>query len=183
MSHRHKQAQTHSCADDAPAPMDPYEHLIVHLKEIICPSMVIVCVGNDLCGDDGAGPTLARTLPKTIPWTVFDTGTVPESFLMKIAQAKPESLLLIDALDFGAAPGEVEFFMSDDITGQGPSTHGPAPLAFLEVLQMIHPCRNAVLGIQPKDNTIGSSLSKPVAQAVDMIARAIQAMAAEADHG
>ena len=149
-----------------PVGIDTAEHLAEHLAEVITPITAIVCVGNELCGDDGAGVEVARQLAGTVPWDVYDTQTVPESFLMKIVARKPRSLVLVDALDFGAPPGTVELIETDRLTGQGPSTHGPAPLAFLEILNMMHPCRCAVLGIQPERGDLGQTLSEPVLAAV-----------------
>jgi hydrogenase maturation protease len=154
------------------------EHLVEHLSAFITPSTVIVCIGNELCGDDGAGPAVARALTGTVPWEVIDTQTVPESFLMKIVQRRPESVFLIDAVDLGASAGAVDFLEPTQISGQGPSTHGPAPLAFLELLDMMHPCRAAVLAIQPKQTNPGQPLSPPVAQAVAMVIEGFKTLAA-----
>jgi len=153
------------------------EHLVEHLREIVEPSTAIVCVGNELCGDDAAGVLVARRLAGAVPWKVFDTQTVPESFLMKIVEAAPASVVLIDALDFGAAPGAVELIEASQVAGQGPSTHGPAPLAFLDILQMMHPCRRVVLGIQPELSEFGSSPSEAGLRAVDRIVEAFLELA------
>ena len=136
-------------------------------------------MGNELCGDDAAGPAIAKKLQGKVPWTVYDTQTVPESFLMKIVGQKPTSVVLIDALDFGGEIGNVELVSADKINGQGPSTHGPAPLAFLEVLQMMHPCKCFVLGIQPKSGQFGEPMSDPVKAAVDMVTDAFKNLAAK----
>jgi hydrogenase 3 maturation protease len=148
------------------------EHLIEHLKPCLTPSTIVICIGNDLCGDDGAGPAVARELAGKVPWDVLDAQSVPESFLMKIVRKQPESVVLVDALDFGAEGGSVEVFESERISGQGPSTHGPAPLAFLDLLAMMHPCRCAVVGIQPRQVDPGTGLSQDVAAAVRMVAEA-----------
>ena len=166
----------HSHADRT-AGITTLEHLVEHLAEIVLPSTIVVCVGNELCGDDGAGVAVARALAGGLPWKILDTQTVPESFLMTIVNAEPESVVLIDALDFGAAPGAVELVESDRLGGQGPSTHGPAPLAFLELLNMMHPCRCAVLGIQPQCTEIGTPISQPIAAAVDMVVGAFERLA------
>jgi hydrogenase 3 maturation protease len=147
------------------------EHLAEHLAPIARPSTVIIGVGNDMCGDDGAGPMVARRLAGRVPWTIFDTQTVPESFLMKIVNLEPASVILVDALDFGAPPGCVELFDTHQLCGQGPSTHGPAPLAFLDLLQMMHRCRRTVLGVQPQRVEFGSAMQPAVRRAVDLIAR------------
>ena len=160
---------------DAPAGavgIDTPEHLAEHLAQVLTLQSVIVCVGNDICGDDGAGAAVAQHLAGRVPWTLFDTQSVPESFLMKIVECKPDAVVLVDALDFGASPGSVELFEADRIGGQGPSTHGPAPLAFLELLAMFHPCRQAVLGIQPRQTDLGQPMSKCVRDAAEMVAQA-----------
>lgn len=172
----HQDAHHHDAGSPSGG-IDTVEHLVEHLAEVVTPTTVIVCVGNDLCGDDGAGVAVAGRLKDAVPWKVYDTQTVPESFLMKIVADKPASVVLVDALNFGASPGAVELIEADGITGQGPSTHGPAPLAFLEILQMMHPCRSAVLGIQPLRGDVGDELSEPVCKAVEMIVEAFTKLA------
>lgn len=157
--------------------IDTVEHLVEHLADFVAPPLVIVCVGNELCGDDGAGVAVARELAGVVPWQVYNTQSVPESFLMKIVEAKPASVILIDALDFYAQPGAIEFVSADQIGGQGPSTHGPAPLAFLDVLQMLHPCRCAVLGIQPQNGEFGQPICEVVKAAAERVVRAFNILA------
>jgi len=175
--HSHGRSDQHDPHKKLPTGIGTVEHLVEHLEEVIAPATAIVCIGNDLCGDDGAGVAVAKRLNGAVPWDVYNTQTVPESFLMKIVAGKPQSVLLIDALHFGAAPGAVELIEADTIGGQGPSTHGPAPLAFLEILHMIHPCRCAVLGIQPQRADLGAELSEPVAAAVELIVEAFEKLA------
>jgi hydrogenase 3 maturation protease len=153
--------------------IESVEHLVEHLREMLTPASVVVCVGSEISGDDGAGPAVAKLIAGQVPWPVFDTQTVPESFLMKIVAARPETVLLVDALDFGAAPGSVELFAAEAVTGQGPSTHGPAPIAFLDLLNMLHPCRRAVLGIQPARAEFGQPISPEVHKAVEMVTQAL----------
>jgi len=163
--------------------IDTVEHLVEHLKEVMADRTAIVCVGSEICGDDGAGVEIARRLEGKVPWDLYNTQGVPESFLMKIVRREPDALVLIDALDFAAKPGAVELFGTDRIGGQGPSTHGPAPLAFLEIMNMMRPCRCAVLGIQPKQTEIGQEISKPVKDAIDLVVAAFEALAGSKDDG
>jgi len=172
----HKHRDDESCEARG---IETIEHLVEHLREIVTPTMGVVCVGNELSGDDAAGPLIANKLTGKVPWKVYNTQTVPESFLMKIIAGSPESVLLIDALDFSARPGAIEMFATDQIGGQGPSTHGPAPLAFLEILNMMHRCRCAVLGIQPQHAELGEAVSPPVIAAIDRIVEALQVLARE----
>ena len=152
--------------------IDTIDHLVEHLLEVLTVNSVIVCVGNEICGDDAAGPAVAKQIDGKVCWKVFDVQTVPESFLMKIVELAPDTVLIVDALNFDAPAGTVEIFASEKMTGQGPSTHGPAPIAFLDVLNMFHPCKRAVLGIQPVQSEFGSPMCKEVADAVDFVSNA-----------
>ena len=153
------------------------EELADLLAPLLTPTTAIVCVGNDLCGDDGVGPAVARDLAGTVPWAVFDARTAPESFLGKIIAGRPESVVLIDALDFGGPVGAVRIIPPGDVGGQGPSTHGPAPLAFLEALAIMCPCRCAVVGVQPGHVEPGTPMSPPVARAGRRLVHALRRLA------
>ena len=163
--------------DDTPSADDVITQLAAHLSDVITPETVIVCIGNDLCGDDGAGPALAKVLAGTVPWPVIDTGSAPENFIVRIARHSPEVVILVDAMDLGAEPGTVVLNETDKITGAGPSTHGPSPVAFVEALQMMHPCRCAVLGIQPEQTELDAGLSEPVKTALNNAAEAFRIVA------
>ena len=160
-----------------PGDIETVKQLVEKLTEILTPSSVIVCVGNTLRGDDGAGMAVGLRIRDIVPWKVYRTQTVPENFLMKIVDSAPESVVLIDAFDFGAAAGAMRLFENHDIAGQGPSTHGPAPLAFLDVLKQMHPCRCVVLGIQPEQTGFHQKLSDPVSEGVDQAVRVFEHLA------
>jgi len=147
------------------------------LAEALGRDGAIVCIGNELRGDDAAGVEVARRLGGEMPWPVFDVRHAPESFLMKIVRARPASVLVVDAVPFGAAPGTVRLFDPEAVTGQGPSTHGPAPQMFLRALRMMHTCHQTVLGIQPEQTEVGSPLSEPVSRAVDRVIHALRVLA------
>ena len=165
----------------APGEVNSLERLVEQLAAIVTRATAIVCAGNDLYGDDGAGPVVAGKLAGTVPWEVFDAQTAPESFLMRIAAGRPDVVILVDAVDFGASPGTVRLVAPESIANQGPSTHGPAPVAFLEALTLIHPCRTVVLGIQPGDAGLDKPLSEPVARAVEMVVEAFRRAAGTGD--
>ncbi len=176
--HHDKSTHRHEHDDEQACGIDTVEHLVEHLGEAITPSSAIIGVGNDICGDDALGAMVAqRLLEYGVPWDVYDTQGVPESFLMKIVSRKPESVIVVDALHFAAPVGTVDLFEPEMITGQGPSTHGPAPVAFLDMLQMMHPCRCWVLGVQPAKVDFGCQMCPQVAAAADMIVEGFRSLA------
>jgi hydrogenase maturation protease len=166
--------QFHMCdSDHHPEHISTVEHLAEHLRPVLTDRSVLVCVGSELNGDDAAGPAVAGRVAGKVRWLVLDVQGVPESFLMKVVAARPDTVLVIDALDFDAPGGAVELFAPDAVTGQGPSTHGPAPVAFLDLLRMMHPCRQVILGIQPVSTEVGQGISQPVRKGIDLVVEAL----------
>lgn len=151
------------------------------LAELLAPDATIVCIGNELRGDDAAGIEIARRLDGSVPWTVHQAETVPENFLMKIVAARPSAVLIVDAMHFDAPPGAVGVFDQADLAGPGPGTHAPSPVAFLQILDMMHPCRSAILGIQPACIEFGADLSPAVREAIDLVAAVFEDLAGGED--
>ncbi|VEA33373.1 hydrogenase 3 maturation protease [Salmonella enterica subsp. enterica] len=78
---------------------------------------VLLCVGNSMMGDDGAGPLLAEMCaaqPKG-NWVVIDGGSAPENGHCGDSRAAPQRLLIVDATDMGLNPGEIRIIDPDDI--------------------------------------------------------------------
>jgi hydrogenase 3 maturation protease len=149
--------------------------LVDGLSAIVTSGTVIVCVGSDLRGDDAAGVAIGRALAETeLPWPVFLAQTAPESFLQKITSHQPETVIVIDALGIEGPPGSIAAVEAGDSVVLSPSTHGPGAAAFFEALQILHPCRCVVLGIQPKQMEFGRDLSEPVRESVDLIVEAFR---------
>ncbi len=68
---------------------------------------VLLCVGNSMMGDDGAGPLLAErhAAPKG-NWVVIDGGSAPENDIVAIRELRPTRLLIVDATDMGSTPAK-----------------------------------------------------------------------------
>ena len=166
----------------AGAPLDTPEEIARRLAELMHPSTVIVGVGNELRGDDGAGVVVADRLAGRVPWLVLDAGMAPENFLGKLLDGRPESVVLIDAAAVGAPPGTVLLLGREDLTEASPGTHGPSLLPVLEWLDEagVAPC--AVLGIQPQRGDFGRGLSQAVGAAVERIVQAFGQLCG-AEHG
>ncbi|STW79638.1 coenzyme F420 hydrogenase maturation protease [Klebsiella michiganensis] len=64
---------------------------------------VLLCVGNSMMGDDGAGPLLAEMCAANPvgEWVVIDGGSAPENDIVAIRELRPERLLIVDATDMG----------------------------------------------------------------------------------
>ncbi len=131
-------------------------------------------IGNRLRGDDGVGVVIAERLreDKRVDGQmvlVFEAGTVPENYLVPIIQEMPRQVILIDACDFGGAPGEFRLFSRDELAHlqlKGFSTH-TLPLNMLaEMLGQETSSPVWLLGVQPAQTAPGAALSPPVSAAV-----------------
>ena len=128
----------------------------------------LLCVGNSMMGDDGAGPRLAE-LCATAPlpgWTVVDGGAVPENDIGYLREQRPDHLVIVDATDMGLAPGEMRLIDESDIADMFIMTTHTLPLTFL-----IQQLREAIphitfVGIQPDVVAFYAPLSPAVEQAV-----------------
>jgi len=131
--------------------------------------LAIVGLGNVQRGDDGAGACVADGLiARGVPH-VFNCGGVPENYLGRIVAAQPEEVIIVDATDFGAAPGEVALYDADATVGGTCSTHSGGLSPLLDYLAQSTSARFRLLAIQPQSIEAGATLSAPVSKAVAAI--------------
>lgn len=134
------------------------------------PKVLIIGVGNRMRGDDAVGPLAidkikeSRDLPKD--WLLVDAGEVPENALGLVDKEKPDRVLLIDACDWDAEPGQVRFFTSDELEKlpiRMLSTHG-LPLSFWVKMALTdHPdLKIELLGVQAASLEFNSPLAPSV---------------------
>jgi hydrogenase 3 maturation protease len=147
--------------------------MLEELKNMLSGKVVVVGVGNTDKGDDGAGSVLARKLGAVPNFPVFDASVSPENFLEKIVQERPDTVLLIDAADFGGAPGEAKLFDAGDIGPGGLSTHALSLDMTREYLTGRLPgVKVVLLAIQPA-SVEGSGLSPAVRETCGEIERVL----------
>ncbi|WON78640.1 hydrogenase maturation peptidase HycI [Serratia sp. UGAL515B_01] len=132
---------------------------------------VLLCVGNCMMGDDGAGPLLAELCASAPPpgWTVIDGGAVPENDIGHIRALCPERLVIVDATDMGLTPGEIRIIDQQDIAEMFIMTTHNLPLnVLIEQLQADVP-EITFIGIQPDVVAFYYPLSAAVRQAVSTL--------------
>ena len=131
---------------------------------------IIVGIGNTLKGDDGAGPLICEQLRKAgIAADVIDAGTVPENYIQPIVKKAPQNLLVIDAIDFGAAPGAISVFEPQQLSSTVISTHILSPRHFVDMIRHDVDADVYFVGIQPAQTRIGESVSAEVADAIQWL--------------
>ena len=143
------------------------------------PRVAVVGIGHELRGDDAAGVVLARLLnqpPGHAGLPVIEAGPAPENCWGQLVRDCPDLVLFVDAAEMGAEPGAVRLFdwdlvKKDNGVRLNVSTHTMPLPALAGFLARELGCPVWLLGIQPKETTIGQSLSPPVEQAVETTAR------------
>ena len=137
--------------------------------------ILIVGIGNPLRGDDGVGPEIINRLKNPLPTLfLFDVGEVPENYLGKIVKEKPNTIVLIDAIDFGADPGTIQIIERDDIRDESLSTHNVSLNLVAKYLQEETSADVFLIGIQPETTEFGKEISEPVRGSLEKIVRMLE---------
>lgn len=133
------------------------------IREALKGKYMVICIGNELRGDDGVGIYIGRKLRKAI------TTEFPEDCIHKIMDEKPDTILFVDAVDFGGEPGSVIFSELMEVPS-AISTHR-LPLSLLVKLLEEEGVKTKayILGVQPKSVNIGEGLSPEVKKSADML--------------
>ena len=136
--------------------------------------VVIVGIGNIMKGDDGFGPALIKRLDGEIKTVCIDTGSTPENYTGAIAKQNPDTILLVDAVHLDLAPGQYEILNPKDILKSGFTTHDVSPRMFIEYLESRTRARIFLLGVQPRNISLGDEMSDGVKRALEEISELIK---------
>ncbi len=145
------------------------------LSRVLRGKVVIVGIGNELRADDGFGPALIQKLAGQVNAVCIDAGTAPENFTRQMVREAPDTILLVDALHLGLAPGQYEILTKQEIAECGLSTHDISPNMLIDYLQSQTDADIYILGVQPQNLGLGQEMSGSVKQAVEEVAEAIKA--------
>jgi hydrogenase 3 maturation protease len=136
------------------------------------PRVAIVGIGNPLRNDDAAGILITRELQRreraadAPHLLIVQAGHAPENVTAELRSFAPNLILLIDAADMRDKPGAIGWIPIQSIEGMSASTHS-LPLSMLaRYLTLELKCVVGLIGIQPKSNDFGETVSVEVSQAV-----------------
>ncbi|UCF06842.1 MAG: hydrogenase maturation protease [bacterium] len=133
----------------------------------------VVGVGNVLRGDDGAGPAVVARLAGRFPLPMVDASEVPENYGGWVVKQDLESVVFIDAVDFGGEPGEFRVIPLEKLMVSASSTHRLSLHYVIKFLQEEWDGEALLVGVQPKRLTLGEGLSEELEKGVSMLADAI----------
>jgi len=143
------------------------EQILYHKLKMFLTSaqrIVILAVGNEMRRDDRIGIEILNelrniSLLKDSQIKMINAGATPENFTRPIEIWNPSHLLIIDAVDMGENPGELELIQMDDISNVTVSTHKMSLTLLNKYLMKKLNLEIKLLGIQVKDVSFGDELS------------------------
>ena len=148
---------------------------LAKLKDRLKGKVSIVGIGNPLRGDDGVGPEIIKRVKNPLPNLLLsDVGEVPENFLEKIVKEKPDTIVLIDAVDLRASPGTIKIIERENIKDESLSTHNVSLKLVAKYLQKETSADIFLLGIQPQNTEFGKEISDPVRGGLERIVRILE---------
>lgn len=152
---------------------------LIRLRNRLQGKVLILGIGNPLRGDDAAGPELIRrlsspSLPTLKPMLLLDVGEVPENYVGKIVKERPDTVVLVDAVDLGASPGTVRVVEKDDIGAEFFSTHSVSLNMVADYIDKETSADVFVLGIQPGNLAFKEEISEPVRESLEKIVKVLE---------
>jgi hydrogenase 3 maturation protease len=133
-------------------------------------NVAIVGIGNPCRGDDAAGSLVARQIREAPGVRVIDAQDVPEDYLCLLVNQQPDTVVLIDAVDLGSAPGSVALLDKDQVAGYWPSTHRVPLCLLMNYLERETNAHVFLLAIQPRQTVFLQPVSEEVNASVTRLA-------------
>ena len=131
----------------------------------------VVGVGHVMKGDDGAGPELvAELVRRDFPLPCVDATEVPENYAGWVPKQELEAVLFVDAVDFGGEPGECRVVPFEHLMISASNTHRMSLHYTVMFLRDQWEGDAILVGVQPKDMTLGEGLSGEVASGIGRLA-------------
>lgn len=142
--------------------------------------IAIIGVGNFLMGDEGVGIHATQRLRKDLnrdDCDIIDAG-VPSMALLHMIEGR-RLVFIIDCVDFGGDPGEIEIFKPDEVShGENPeiSLHATDLLTTLDVGKKIGMELPPIwiIGIQPAGIEQTTELSEETSDALEDLPELIE---------
>ena len=129
--------------------------------------ILILGLGNRLRGDDAAGSILAERLIGKIDVAIIDAEDVPENYLGPIEASGADLVLVLDAADLGAAPGDVSLVEMAQLKELPLSTHTSNLALLFKAIPPESRPEAILVAIQPEQTEAGRGLSRSVEASIE----------------
>ncbi|MCS7102744.1 MAG: hydrogenase maturation protease, partial [Candidatus Korarchaeum sp.] len=140
------------------------EELKTILENTLDERTLLLCVGNELRGDDAVGVYIGRELQSRNFSDIIVTSN-PENYMDVIRKRSPEKIIIIDAVDFGERPGSIVFTELREF----PQTISSHRIQFSKIIKFLGVDKAYILGIQPKKLGFSEEITPEVRRSADII--------------
>ncbi len=130
-------------------------------------NVLLLGIGNRSRGDDGVGSYLIKRLQKKVKIPLLDAGDVPENCIAQIESSGANMVLIVDAADFNASPGEIALLDFSDMKKNGVFTHSANLDLLFKVIPKSRRPETLLVAIQPGSTSPGRGLSDAVRDSLD----------------
>jgi hydrogenase maturation protease HycI len=130
---------------------------------------LVITAGNTFRSDDGLGPYIASQLKEVQKIKVIDAGFTPENIVDEAIRLQPETIVFIDAANFGGTPGEVRIISEELIPETALSTHQIPLNVISKLIANSTQASVSFVGIQAAKMSLGEGLSEEVKQSAEEI--------------
>ncbi len=130
----------------------------------------VVGIGNVVRGDDGAGCMLIERLGGDFPMPIVDCAEVPENYGGWVERRDLDSVVYVDAVDFGGEPGEVRIVELEKMMQSATSTHHLSLHYMVRFLKEEWRGDAMMVGIQPVSIGVGEPVCDEVMAGVEKLA-------------
>ena len=118
----------------------------------------LVSMGSPLKADDDVANLVLDRLREREGLLKVRAGPSPENFIKPVRQFRPDAIVFLDAVDFKGEAGEVRLFGLRDLAEIMVTTTHDIPIGTIG--QFFQGVKVMVIGIQPKDISYGTGLSR-----------------------
>jgi len=128
---------------------------------------LVVCLGNPLAGDDAFGHLVAEELRRAGWENVVVSGPDLAPLIARLDEV--DTLVVVDAVDWGAGPGSLLVRRLEDIEDEpGQVSHSISPLRMIRTVRRAtgRPTRVYVVGVTPERVGPGEEISEAVRRSV-----------------
>jgi hydrogenase 3 maturation protease len=145
------------------------------LERSLSGRIVLLGIGSRWRGDDAAGPEVLARVAGRVRATCIEAGDAPERHLGEATRGRPDAIVLVDAVDFGGAPGEVAVFRAGDLPPRAGTTHQTALGVLMRYLREESGAEVLLIGVQPASVGFGEPMSEAVREGVARVAQLLTA--------
>jgi len=133
----------------------------------------VVGVGDADAGDGGVGPMVVDMLSKAGINTAINGGPSPELDVWRIRDLQPESVVFVDAVDFGGSPGDISLMRTEEIPEKTLDSRRCGLKTRLRCVEERLKAKCFLVAVQPDHVRPGLSMCDEVRYAASRVARSL----------